>query len=198
MYQNSQCIFPNPRRGGFYDPRQLTPRTRVCVRIYDHDKNYVEDDDDDRGYMFLGLYNRDPFPTRNGGQWYPRPPFIISLDSGYEIGTIDGVIEEPDEWYIGREQYSGYVIQINGQRYRFSWKQVGVYTTDEVMGDVISRENNLPDEIQNIIGRFTHGNSRYPNSRIDFFENPANKTTVLLVLGTIMVAPILWQLLKKK
>jgi hypothetical protein len=200
MYQTPQCIFPNLRMKEFYDPRRLTRGNRVCVRMYDHNKNYIEEDDDDRGYMFLGSYNRDPFPVRNGGVWYPLPPFIFSHAQGYEIGTIDGIVEEPGEWNIGREQYSGYIIRINGQRYRYTWKQVGVYTTDEIMGDLISRENGFPEEIQNMIGRFTHGKSRYPNSRIDFFEGDINQdaNTTLLVLGAIFMASFLLHLLKKK
>jgi hypothetical protein len=136
------------------------------------------------------------------GYHYPQPPLINSPANTTPEGTIDGIIEQPAEWWLYRTEYSGYVVRINGQRYRYSWKDVGVYTTDEVMGDLISRENGFPAEIQNMIGRFTHGKSRYPNSRIDFprerFENSANMTTVLLVLGTIIAAPILWRVIKKK
>ena len=86
--------FSKSTQGGFYDPRQLTPRTRVCVRIYDHDKNYIEDDDDDRGYMFLGLYNRDPFPTWNNyGCSYPMATTqeevnAISIASAYGCEAV--------------------------------------------------------------------------------------------------------------
>jgi len=202
MYQTPQCIFPDKRRQEFYDPRGLTPGTRVCVRTYNHYRTFIDDDEDNTGYMFLGFFNRDPFPLRNVGYHYPQPPLINSPANTTPEGTIDGIIEQPAEWWLYRTEYSGYVVRINGQRYRYSWKDIGVYTTDEVMGDLISRENGFPAEIQNMIGRFTHGKSRYPNSRIDFprerFENSANMTTVLLVLGTIMAAPILWRVIKKK